>query len=58
MQIDLEMTFIVWGFHMQAYRTTRADKKNVHQANDSSIYALEGRVSGREHTADKQLPQP
>lgn len=27
MQIDLEMTFIVWGSHMQAYRTTRADKK-------------------------------
>lgn len=27
MQIDLEMTFITWGFHMEAYRSTRADKK-------------------------------
>lgn len=31
MQIDLEMTFITWGFHMEAYRSTRADKNKTKQ---------------------------
>lgn len=65
MQIDFEMTFIVWGFRTEACRAqgpserrkkTKQNKMSTKPAT-AQFKRWGGRLILKEDTADKQLPQ-